>query len=171
MRNKNRLVILLVLITLAALGVTVWALFFRTEKPVLAPDYAPVEEDPNARPADDDGSDKMEAPEGGGAVSLTYSDEVTIDLSEQKAGLLFVNPGRSLQDIVIQINVADAAIVQSGTLKPGNQVTSLDLLEGVEGRLQPGGYDGLMTISYYDPDTREKSVVNTEIPVSVTVRE
>ena len=44
MKGKKILIPVLLLITLIAVGVTIWALFFRSPEPVLAPDYAPVEE-------------------------------------------------------------------------------------------------------------------------------
>lgn len=171
MKGKKLLIPVLILITLVAVGVTIWALCFRDAAPVLAPDYAPVEEESNAQPIQDDSDEKLEAEEGGGAVSLTYSNEVTIDLSDKTAGLLFANPGKSLQDMVVQIVIEDTVIVQSGTLKPGNQVTTLDLLDGAESQLQSGGYDGKFVVFYYDPDTGEKAVVNTEIPITITVQE
>ena len=162
MKGKKILIPVLLLITLIAIGVTIWALCFRDTAPVLAPDYAPVEEESNAQAIEDDSGEKLEAEEGGGAVSLTYSNEVTID---------FANPGKSVQDMVVQIVIDDTVIVQSGTLKPGNQVTTLNLLDGAEKQLQPGGYDGKFVVFYYDPDTGEKAVVNTEIPITITVQE
>ena len=119
MKGKKILIPVLLLITLIAVGVTIWALCFRDTAPVLAPDYAPVEEESNAQAIEDDSGEKLEAEEGGGAVSLTYSNEVTIDLSDKAASLVFANPGKSVQDMVVQIVIDDTVIVQSGTLKPG----------------------------------------------------
>ena len=76
MKGKKILIPVLLLITLIAIGVTIWALCFRDTAPVLAPDYAPVEEESNAQAIEDDSGEKLEAEEGGGAVSLTYSNEV-----------------------------------------------------------------------------------------------
>lgn len=171
MKNKTWLASLLILITAAALAVTVWALFFRNQDSVLPPDYAPVEEEPNAQPIEDDSDEKLQAQEGGGAVSLTYSTEVAIDLSQKNANLLFANPGKSLQEMVVQIVIEDTVIVQSGTLKPGRQVTTLNLMEGAEKQIQTGGYNGKFVVFYYDPDSGEKAVVNTEIPITITVQE
>ena len=70
---------------------------------------------------------------------------------------------------MLQIVVQDEIIVQSGLLKPGNQVTALELLDGAAGKLSAGGYEGKFAVLYYDPDTGEKAVVNTEIPVTITV--
>ena len=162
-------ILILLLITLIAVAVTVWALFFRDRGPVLAPDYAPQEMEQNAETIPDDTGEKMENPEGGGAVSLTYSNEVTIDISDKAAALYFANPGKSNQDMVIQIAIQDTVILQSGTLKPGNQVKLLNLLEGAGEMLQPGGYEGKFIVFYYDPVSGEKAMVNTEIPITVNV--
>lgn len=167
------IIAILALITVAALGVTMWALFLRepddSNKVILAPDYAPQNKEENAETIPDDTSDKMENPEGGGAVSLTYSNEVTIDISDKAAALYFANPGKSNQDMVIQIAIRDTVILQSGTLSPGNQVKLLNLLEGAEEMLQPGGYEGKFIVLYYDQTSGEKSMVNTEIPITINV--
>ena len=169
-KNKTTLLILLLLlITLSAVCVTVWALFFRDSGPALAPDYAPQEMEQNAESIPDDSDEKMAKPEGGGSVSLTYSNKVTIDLSDKAAALYFANPGKSNQDMVIQIVIQDTVILQSGTLSPGNQVKILNLLEGAEDMLQPGGYEGKFIVLYYDLTSGEKSMVNTEIPVTINV--
>lgn len=165
------LILLLLLITLIAVGVTVWALFFRDTGPTLAPDYAPQQMEQHAETIPGDSGEKMEKPEGGGSVSLTYSNKVTIDLSDKMAAVYFANPGKSNQDMVIQVAIQDTVILQSGTLKPGNQVKLLDLLEGAEEMLQPGGYEGKFIVLYYDQETGEKAMVNTEIPVTINVVE
>ena len=169
---KNRAIILLLLfITIIAIGVTVWALFFRNTKPTLAPDYAPQQTEENAEPIEGDDNEKLEQPEGGGAFSLTYSTEVTVNLSEKSSKLVFANPGKSNQDMVLQIIIQDTVIVQSGLLQPGNQITSMNLLDGVDKQLEAGTYDGKFNVLFYAVDTGEKAVVNTEIPITVTVTE
>ena len=175
-KNENKqnklvllLILLLLLITLIAVGVTVWALFFRDSGPTLAPDYAPQEMEQRAETIPNDSGEKMDKPEGGGSVSLTYSNKVTIDLSDKLAALYFANPGKSNQDMVLQIAIQDTVILQSGTLKPGNQVKLLDLLEGAEEMLSPGGYEGKFIVLYYDQESGEKAMVNTEIPITVNV--
>ena len=174
-RDSNKiLIIFLIFITVVALGVTVWALFFRESEPptILAPDYAPVETEGNADTIPGDNTEgRKENEEGGGSVSLTYSDQATVDLSDEKVQLLFANPGKSNQDMVVQIVIRDLVIVQSGTLNPGKMVTKLDLLEGMASRLTAGIYEGKFNILFYDPVTGEKAVVNTEIPITITVQE
>ncbi len=167
----NLLIVLLIAIIIVAVGITVWALFFRENSHTLAPDYAPQEEEVNAEriPGDEEG--KMEQPEGGSSVSLSYAKDVTINLSDETAELYFANPNKSNQDMVLQIVIEDEVIVQSGTLKPGNQVKSLNLLNNTAKMLKAGGYEGKFVVLYYHSETGEKAVVNTEIPINITVRD
>lgn len=168
------LILLLLLITFMAVCITIWALFFRDPMPPLAPDYAPqeTEEHMETIPGDTGGSaEQPDSSDGSGSVSLTYTREVTIDLSEKSAEMLFGNPGKSNQNMVIQIIIQDVVIAQSGTLTPGHQVRTLDLLENAEKLLQPGVYEGKFNVLYYHPETGEKAIVNTEIPVTITVQE
>ena len=167
--KPNLLILILLIITVIAICITVWALFFRDTGPVLAPDYAPQEEEQNAETIPGDTGEKLDNPEGGGSVSLTYSREVSIDLSEETATLLFANPGKSNQNMVLQIVIKDTVIVQSGTLKPGNQVTTLELIDGMADNLSAGTYEGNFAVLYYHPETGEKAIVNTEIPITLTV--
>ena len=170
-KKKKLLILLLLLITIAAVGVSIWAIWFRDTTPVLAPDYAPRQVEENAEPIGDDGDEKLEQPEGGGAVGLTYAKEVGINLSEKSASLLFANPSKSNQDMILQLVIDDVVILQSGRLEPGNRVSVLKLLDGAEKRLAAGGYDGKFVVLYYDRTSGEKAMINTEIPVNVTVTE
>lgn len=138
--------------------------------PTLNPDYPPQVDDPNANPIPDDGDDKLENEDGGGAVNLQFKDKLTIDLSDKEASLTFANPGRSTQDMVLWIMIQDQVIVQSGRLRPGYQVEALDLLEDAEKMLSEGVYSGKFVIYYYDPETNERAMVNTEAPVTITVQ-
>lgn len=149
---------------------TIWSLFFREADVILAPDYAPQETEPNAEKLPN-GDNKLDSPEGGGAVSLTYSNKVNIDLSAEKATLLFVNPGKSTQDIVLQIVIQEEVIVHSGRLTPGYKVTTLDLLPTAAPKLALGGYDAKFSVFYYDSESGEKALINTEIPIHITVTE
>lgn len=168
------LLLLLLLITLASVSVTMWLLFFRGEETVLAPDYAPRETEANQIPLETESitdDAKLEAEDGGGAVSLRYSPYVTIDLSDRLCVISFANPGKSAEDMLVQIVVQEEVLAQSGRLTPGHQLTALTLLDGAEKKLAVGGYDGKYVVYYYDPDTGEKSIVNTEIPISISVVE
>lgn len=167
-RNFKILILLLLLITVIAVGVTIWALFFRDTAPTLAPDYAPVEEEVNAQDIEGgDEEEKMSASQGGGAVSMTYQMGVTVSLSGQKASLLFQNPSKSVNDVILQLIIVGAdgvetIIAQSGTIKPGKKVETLSLIEDAA-VLSEGTYSGRFNILYYDPDSGEKALVNSSI--------
>ena len=176
--NKKTMIILiaiLAVITLACVMTVIVVLVGQNNEPptVLSPDYAPKEEDPNAEKIPDDNGDKLDAPEGGGAVSLVYTTNVSVDISNKKATLLFGNPQKSNQDLVVQIVVKDQVIVQSGRITPGSRVTALDLLHDAP-KLGAGTYTDencKFVVLYYDKDSGEKAILNTEIPITVTVQE
>lgn len=169
-KRNTLIVILLLLLLVITVSITVWALFFRDKTPTLAPDYAPQQAEENAEMIDNESDDeKLPQQQGGGAVSLTYSKEVEIDLSDNKAKLLFANPSKSNQDMLLQIVIQDTVILQSGLLSPGYQVTTLDLFDNV--KLSSGTYEGKFAVYYYQKNTGEKAMLNTEIPLTITVNE
>ena len=140
------------------------------ELPGVTPDYPapPIEEG-----AEDmgDNEDKLEAPAGGGAVGMIYSDEVSIDLSDGKVTLLFANPNRSTHNVSIQLVVQDLVLAESGLLPPSKQITSLDVKAGVS--IPEGVYanNAKIVVRFYDPETNACSIVNSEIAIAVTVRQ
>ena len=129
----------------------------------------PRQQEQHAEDIGDSDEEKLTQTQGGGAVSLTYTTQVSISLSSGQATLYFANPSKSNQDIVLQIVAQDVVLAQSGTISPGKQVETLELWEGVAAQLSPGGYNGRFVVLYYQPDTHEKTIVNTEIPVNITV--
>lgn len=173
--KKVLLVLLILLIIGSCAGVTYWAVFVRKQPEpkkeqakILEPDVAPGDKEKNAESMGDEGDAKLDQPEGGGAVSITYSKDVVIDLSDKKVSLLFGNPSRSNQVMVLQIVIQDEVVVQSDTLEPGYQVKQLDLKYDL---LKPGTYKGKFNVLYYDADTGKKAVVNTEIPIDIEVQQ
>ena len=163
--------ILLLLILLIAVGVIVWALFLRAPKTdnTLAPDYAPRQVEQHAQRYGEETS-KLEQTDGGGAVTLEYTTDVNINLSEKKVNFSVANPYQSNQSMLVQIKIKDEVIAESGTLQPGYKLSELDITEQKAKMLSEGVYDGQILIWYYQPDTGERAVVNTAIPVSINVR-
>ena len=139
------LIPLMLLITVAAVAITVSILL----KPptVQAPDFAPQSVDDNAHKMEDENTDKLETQEGGGAISLTYSTQVEVDLGDGQQETL---------------------VAQSQLIPAGYALDSLELEEPV--LLTQGGYEGEFRVLSYDPDSGEKAVVNTVIPVDITVQ-
>lgn len=164
-KKRKWIIILLILI---AVDLVLWA-FLSRDNSTLAPDYAPVDEEQYAQDLGDGSDEKMQQEKGGGAVSLTYTTAVQIDAEKKQTSLYFANPSKSNQDIVLQVVVHDVVIAQSGKISPGKKVEKLDLISSGAKQLQSGGYDGEFVVLYYQPDTHEKTIVNTKIPVNITV--
>lgn len=157
-------------ILLLIILILILLLFKQCSGPVLNPDYPPVEDDPYVEelPGDDE---KLEHSEGGGAVSIQLQDTVTVDLSEDIAYLSFTNPSRSTQDMMMQVVIQEEIIAQSGRLRPGYHLPQVDLVDGVAMKLTAGVYDGVIRIYYYDPVENERAMIDTEVPVTVTVQQ
>lgn len=169
-KKRKLLIIFLFIGIVICIALTVWALFFR-EGEQLIPDYAPKETEANAVPVSGDDS-TLDVPQGGGGISIEYTSSVTVSLSENKAYLQYTHPKKSTQNIVLCIMVKDTVIAKSGLIVPGNRVSELNLLDGAAKKLSAGTYtDAKFKILSYDPETGEKSMVDTEAKITVTVKE
>ena len=176
-RNRRIVLVIVAAVLLITVNVTIWAIFFRNTAPVLAPDHAPQKTEEYATPVEEEEpEEKMQAPQGGGAVSMVYQKSVTINLNENMAYMMFQNPAKSVNDLVVQLVVVskdgnETVIAQSGKLSPGYGIEQLELIKGAA-ELSPGEYTGRYNILYYDPDSGEKSVVNGNIEgVEITVND
>lgn len=140
---------------------------------VLEPDYELVDPDQNASaiPGDTVGETPT-APQGGGSMSLIYSDQVRVDLATGHVGLYYQNPSDSTHSIVVQIIIQRGEeqylVAQSGAINRGFMLTELTLEEDMQ--LAPGVYEGVMKLLFFDPITGERAVVDTNIPVDITVQ-
>lgn len=137
--------------------------------PGITPDYPAPPLDEGAEDVEDN-EEKLDAPEGGGAVGMIYSTDVEIDLSDKKVTLLFANPNRSTHNVSIQLIVQDTVLAESGLLTPSKRITTLDLKDGVT--VPEGVYasNAKILVRFYDPESNACSIVNSEIAVTVTVR-
>ena len=170
--KKQRLIIIILIIFLViTIGISIWAIFLKKAKSVLPPDYAPRQTEENAEPfLEDSDGNKLQQQAGGGAVSMTYSKDVTINLSDKIVTLMFANPNKSNQDMVIQVTIQDTIVAESGLLVPGYKVTELNLLDNIE--LSGGGkYEGNIEVMFYQEDTGEKAMLSTKIPVTINIVE
>lgn len=166
-RQRATIIILSVLLSIS-LMIGIWALFFRNTDP--KDDYAPVALESNAEIIiNDEQEEKMEYPVGGGALSLTYSKNVAVNLSSKTVSLLIGNPQKSRQDIVVKIVSDNVIIAQSGRITPGNQITRLSVTDEAVKKLTNGGIEGKIVILCYDSETQEKAMIDTEIPVTISV--
>lgn len=171
--NRKQKVLITVILVLIAVFLVIGICFFLLSNcsKQNAPDYAPHELESNAKLLDDGGDDeKLESPEGGGAVSLSYSKSVTLDKNENTLSLFVGNPEKSNRDIVFEIVYDGRVIARSGRVVPGRGVEKLEIAKSEASRFEEGGYDVTITVYYFDPDSGEKAMVNTEIPAVMTVK-
>ena len=165
-RRAKLCLILAVILAVLALLVALWALFFRNPASDPTPDVAPPVED-NILPTDEDDQEKLPQAQGGGAVNITYSDQVSLSLSEGTVTLQFMNPVRSNQSMVLQVTLQEEIIAQSGSLPPGSQINTLSLIQELS--LAPGSYQGTFHVLFYNTDDGSRALVSTEIPITITV--
>ena len=170
--GKTKWIVILSCMLVLCLGVTIGTLWARrSQDPILSPDYAPPGVDENSEKIPGDKGDKLDTEIGGGAVGVQYSEQVTIDLSENMAYLQYANPGKSTQNILIQIVIKGKIVAQSGVIEPGYRLSKLKLLSGANEILQEGVYvDAVFKFLCYDPVTAEKAMVDTEGNITVTVQ-
>ena len=142
---------------------------------VLDPDYPVISQEPNAPPiASDSTEERPTVNEGGGSVTISFMDSITYKPATGQLSLFYQNPGVSTHNVVVQVIVVrgdeEYLLSQSGILAPGYQVTSLQASDGAP-QLSPGGYEGKLRLLFYDLETGERSIVDSNIPCTVTVAE
>lgn len=165
-RRSKTYLILATVVALLAICVAVWALFFRAPETPTDPEISPVA-DEHLTPTDDGDDEKMPQAEGG-AVNITYSNQVTISLANATAAVQITNPTRSNQSMLIQLMIQDVKVGQSGTIPPGNQLAVIPLDENIT--LEPGTYEGMFHLLFFDTETNEQANLNTNIPVHIVVQ-
>ena len=170
LKNLKWLIIILVTGIVICTGVTIWALFFRGGGDI-SPDYPPQGIESNQTPIDGDDSGKLDSPEGGGAINVTYGTAATVDLSDKTVTFYYANPNASYQNVSILITVNDLVVAKSDLITPGNQVSKLGLQKDAAAKLQVGGYDAELVVRAYDPDSGEKAMVDTKGELTLTVTE
>jgi hypothetical protein len=164
-KKTKRLIILLIAIIILCLLALVYFIFIRGNS-TLPPDYVPLDSDPNAVQADT-GGEKLQTKGGGGAARLMYSNVMTVHLGTGVIDMNYENPGESTVGVVLQLYVGGKLAAQSGALPAGYKLSTMTLQKGV--KLQPGKYNGTLSVTFYDEGSGEKSVVNSNINVLVTV--
>lgn len=173
MNKRNIVIIILSILIVLCIGVTIWALFLRDggDDQGITPDYPPQGVENGQTPIDGDDSDKMESPEGGGAINVTYGTSATVDLSQGTVAIYYANPNASNQNVAVLVMVDDLVVAKSDLITPGNQVTELVLEEYAGTKLQAGGYNAELVVRAYDPQTGEKAMVDTKGEIQLTVQQ
>ena len=167
MMRQTKLILTIISILLAALMLT--GCKWGSSDP-LNPDYPVPPVDTNAETMEGDET-KLESPEGGGAVGLIYTTTAKLSLSSGTISMLFGNPQRSNQNMTVAISVQDVIIAESGLLEPGNRISVMSLnKKGAEVMVNEGVYNAKFVVEFYDADSGEKAMINTEIPITVTAK-
>lgn len=175
-KKKRRGLIIAAVVLLILIIVLSWRVGAPAPAVVLAPDYAMAEIEENATPMTDfgGGTQKLEAAENGGAVAIAYSDQVYYDQAAGTLSLSYGNPYVSTQSVILQIIVfgpdgSEYLIAESGILPPGYRVETLNAsAEGVT--VSSGAYNGIFRLLFYNSETGERAIVNSEIPILITVQ-
>ncbi|MBP1575571.1 MAG: hypothetical protein J6C34_08170 [Oscillospiraceae bacterium] len=165
---KKYAVPILMLVTMISLCVAAYFAFFYEVKEVVAPDFMPVEQDKNVdKIVMESDTSKMEKEEGGGAVTVICKDEAVLSLGSGKINMFYQNPSRSNSAVVVQLLIGETVIAQSGSIKPGYELSEMEFLNNIE--LSVGGYNGLLKIFYYDEVTNEKSIIESVVGAEIFV--
>lgn len=170
-RDRYRIAVVVLLIAIILLAIRVGG---GNQPIVLAPDYALVPEETHATPSNDN-QEKLEAAENGGAVAMIYSDQVGYDMASDTLSLSFTNPSSSTAAVILQVIITDGngneyLLAESGALKPGYSVDTLDSDKSEDVGLAQGVYKGLLRVLFYNADTGERAIVNSDIVVEITVQ-
>jgi hypothetical protein len=140
---------------------------------VIQPDHPLPPVDDNSQKDDEDDSQKADAPEGGGSLSMIYTLDATLNLTNKTIGIYFKNPNASSHNVTVDFYIVSGGteylIAQSGLLEAGYMLTKMDLLENAP-TLQEGLYTGLYRLHCFDPVSGEQAMVVPSITgVSITV--
>ena len=138
------------------------------------PTYDPLPPvDTNATPVE--GDDTVQNTDGGAFISMEYRLKAKLSLSTGNIEIYFKNPKKSNQNAVLSLYVvsddSETMIAESGMIQTGYELRSLQFMsDRVE--ISEGRYKGKFKLTYYDPETGQKSFVQPEIvDVVITVTE
>lgn len=142
---------------------------------VLEPDYPKVDNEENLIPMPGTDGEKLEASKNGGAVAISYSDNVIYDRAAGQLTLAYGNPSVSTQSVILQVIVfgpdgSEYLVAESGVVPPGYRVETLKAAEKQSVSFSEGVYSGIFRLLFYNAETGERAIVNTEIPIKLMVR-
>ena len=99
-------------------------------------------------------------------VRMQYTAAAVIDISEGSILVDMTNPGNSTQAMILELYISsddgDIKIAESGLIPSGHALPKMQMIENVV-ILHEGLYHGKFLLSYYDPNTGEKAIVNSWI--------
>ena len=127
-------------------------------------------EDENAQAIGDneEGSkgEKATSEAGGGSVSMIYTLSADMHLDSGEISMYFKNPIESNHDVMLELCVLSdeepVPIAQSGRIASGYGLYSMQF-SAEKVALSAGTYNAIYKVSYYDPDTGERALVESVI--------
>ena len=140
--------------------------------PVILNPMPPVDSNQVTADADDETARPLEE---GAYMSMEYKLKASLSLSTGEIGIYFKNPNRSNQNVSIELyvvsNDTEVKIAESGVIEPGYVLRELTYNKD-SAVLSEGKYEGKYLVIYYNPETGERAVVESEIVnVKITVTE
>lgn len=149
------LLLLLLGIGMAAIGL------FRLFTTPQSGEYQLMEHDLNAQRLPSGDTDSTDD------VMIQVSQTVTVDMGDQLVTLYYANPESNQVGARVSLKIGDTLVAQSDLIEPGYYLEEIDGL--LTDDLDYGEQDGTLVIDTYDLNTGERSMVNNEIDVTVTV--
>ena len=178
---KNRVPFLIILLILLAgiivSGLMLWSMLKGgNDVPVIAPDHPLPEVDSNIEEiVGDNDTPNSNISEGGGAVSMIYTLDATINLADNNIDIMFKNPAKSNHDVALELYITKngerTLISKSGRIPAGNLLRSMTLNPDAA-VLSEGVYQGVYKVVYYNPQTGERALIESDITdVTITVKQ
>ena len=101
-----------------------------------------------------------------GQMSLMYSLDAKLTLSENKIDMFFVNPHNSYRDVVVELYVLNedemVLIAETGLIPIGTGVETMEFKTD-SALLSNGSYRAEYIVRAFDPNSGELSILNSEI--------
>ena len=105
-------------------------------------------------------------------VSLRYAGYVTLHSDESYISLNFTNPIKSRKslslDIVANINDEDIVLAITDKLNPGDSIETVEYK--LERNIPKGSYNGKFVVHFYNEDSGDEEIVNSEVEINVYVK-
>lgn len=164
---ESRLLFLLLLFGLGAgilLAALLLALLLQPE--VQEMDNAMPEPDQYIEVLDDNTGETAPPLDGGGTVSMIYKLKAELNLSTGDISMYFQNPSNSNHDVVLNMYVVSGdqqiKIATSGRLPAGAGLYTMEF-DKSSAKLKEGQYEALYRVAYYNPETGERALVESDI--------
>ena len=168
---KKSYIIYIILITLIVCCLGVIGHLIYENRVTLTPDYAPGTIDTRAI-KEKDNEEKIKVSDGGGAMSISYSNVVEVNKENKDIKIYYKNPSKSRASVIIELviiqNNKEYVIAKSDLLPPGYALYNMNLDTSLN--LESGGYKGMFKVTIYDEETGVKQIVNSKIEVSIEVK-